>query len=309
MSTGGSRKIPVNDLLPIHGVAIDAGSGLEAQLAKARGSSAKPGDLLTFKRAVVSALGPYASTVLVDACLGPGLLDEYPVGCTRMMAYEADVYHVSDADRITILPEKLNISDFSGLDVPLLKFFMYYGPNDDVALNRRKQDIVQGIGEQCSQNGLRFLMEPLVYDRDIAQGTAEYARLKPDLVGHATKVFADPRFKVDVLKVEIPVDLAFVQGFGRPIFSRLQALTAFRSAAAAAGNVPLVYLSAGVPFDWFEASLKMAGDAGVDFSGFMCGRAIWSDAVDLFGQKGEDALKGWLEDVGVRRLKRLIAAL
>lgn len=290
-------------------MAVDAGSGLEAMLKKARGAFAQPDDLITFKRTVLTTLGAHASTVLVDATCGPALLQDYPPGCARMMAFEADVYHVSEEDRVTILPDDLTVSDYPDLGVRDLKFFMYYAPNDDADLNQRKQDIVAQVGAECADNNLRFLMEPLVYDRNVAAGTADYARLKPELVRRATETFADPRFKVDILKVEIPVDLTFVQDFGEPVFSRAQAQDAFRTAAAAAGDIPMVYLSAGVSFDWFEASLEMAKDAGVKFAGFMCGRAIWSDAVDLFGEHGDAALQEWLADVGVARLQRLIAAL
>ena len=58
-----------------------------------------------------------------------------------------------------------------------------------------------------------------------------------------------------------------------------------------------------------EETLTMAREAGVEFRGFMCGRAIWSDAVGVFGTEGEVALRGWLEDTGGDRLRRLIAAL
>ena len=182
-------------------------------------------------------------------------------------------------------------------------------PDDDVTLNARKHDLVADIGQRCRDAGIRYLMEPLVYHPTIAPGTAEYANLKPDLVRRATAVFADPKFQVDVLKVEIPVDLNFVEGFGQPLMSRADALGAFRDAAAAANGIDLVYLSAGVAFEWFEASLKMAREAGVDFAGFMCGRAIWSDGVALFGAQGEDALREWLADTGKSRLAKLIAAL
>ncbi|MEP5731071.1 MAG: tagatose 1,6-diphosphate aldolase [Sulfitobacter sp.] len=293
----------------IHGVAVDAGSGLAANIKEARGPRAQDDDLLVFKQAVLETLGPHASTVLVDANCGPDLITHYPEGCTRMLAFEADVYHISGADRITVLPDNFTVSDYPGMGVPLLKFFIYYAPDDDPALNARKQDLVADIGQQCRDAGIQFLMEPLVYHPKITPGTAEYAALKPELVRSATEVFADPRFQVDVLKVEIPVDLNFVEGFGEPLMSRSEALAAFRMAAAAAGDVDLVYLSAGVAFDWFEASLKMAGEAGVNFRGFMCGRAIWSDAVAIFGEQGEDALRAWLSDTGKKRLIRLIAAL
>lgn len=295
--------------VPIHGVAVDAGSGLEAAIRKARGANAHDNDLLMFKRAVLETLGPLASTVLVDANCGPDLLDSYPEGCRRMLAFEADVYHISDEDRITVLPDNITVADYPSMGVPQLKFFIYYAPDDDPGLNSRKQELVADIGQRCRDAGVQFLMEPLVYHPVVASGTVDYAALKPDLVRRATAVFADPRLQVDVLKVEVPVDLNFVEGFGTAAMSRDDALAAFRTAAAAAGEVDLVYLSAGVPFEWFEASLQMAREAGVNYRGFMCGRAIWSDGVGIFGKDGEDALRAWLHDTGRARLTRLIAAL
>jgi len=64
-----------------------------------------------------------------------------------------------------------------------------------------------------------------------------------------------------------------------------------------------------VSFEWFEASLQLASEAGVDFNGFMCGRALWSDAVEIFGNGGEVELRQWLNEIGVARLERLIKAL
>ena len=99
----------------IHGVAIDAGSGLEASIYTLRGPRAQADDLLNFKRAVLEELGAGASTVLVDAACGPDLLDSYPEGCARMVAFEADVYHISDADRITELPKNFTVADYPGI--------------------------------------------------------------------------------------------------------------------------------------------------------------------------------------------------
>lgn len=288
-----------------HGVAVDAGSGLEAAIREARGPDAQGGDLLAFKRAVLETLGPDASTVLVDATCARDLLGHYPEGCARMVAFEADVYHISDDDRITVLPEGLEVSDYPGLGVGLLKFFIYYAPDDDPDLNARKQDLVADVGARCRAAGVRFLMEPLVYHPDLAPGTEAYARAKPGLVESATEVFAAPRFGADVLKVEVPVDLDFVEGFGAPVMSRAEALRVFAEAAAPAEGTDLVYLSAGVTFGRFEASLRMAREAGVAFRGFMCGRAIWSDAVGVFGARGEGALRAWLEETGRDRLVKL----
>jgi len=293
----------------IHGIAVDAGSGLAAMIAQARGPRAEPDDLRRFKRAVLTTLGPQASTVLLDAEHGPALLADYPAGCAPMLAYEADVYRISNAERITVLPDHLTVADFPAMGVRQLKFFMYYAPDDDPALNARKEAIVEQLGATCHAQGVRFLMEPLVYHPTIAPGTADFAVIKPDLVCRSVAVFAQPRFQADILKIEVPVDLHHVAGFGTPQRTRAEALEAFRAAARAAGDVPVVYLSAGVPFEMFEASLEMAGEAGLPFAGFMCGRAIWSDVIGLFGAEGEAAMRDWLADTGMTRLRRLIAAL
>ncbi len=294
--------------LPIHGVAMDAGSGLAAALQQARGGSARDDDLLTFKRCVVRVLSQQASTVLVDAALGRDLLADYTPGCAPMLAYEADVYRISNDDRITVLPDNLTVADYPDLGVGDLKFFLYYAPRGDGALNQRKQDLVREIGAECARHKVGFLFEPLVYDETAVVGTPAYAKLKPALVREATAAFASPDLAIDVLKVEIPVDLDFVDGFGESVMSRTEADEAFAAAAAAAGGIPLVYLSAGVSFDRFRASLAMARTAGVDYAGFMCGRAIWSDGVAIFGSGGEAALTDWLEETGVARLNELIAA-
>ena len=292
-----------------HGVAVDAGSGLAASLRAARGERAAPDDLRLFKRAVLQVLGPQASTVLLDAGLGPALLPDYPPTCTPMLAFEADVYRIIEPDRITVLPDNLHVSDFHGLGVRHLKFFLYYAPDDDPALNARKCDLVARIGADCAAAGLHFLMEPLVYAPHMPPGSPAFARAKPSLVRRAVETFADPRFQVGTLKIEVPVDLAHVAGFGTPLITQQQALRAFRDVADHACGLPVVFLSAGVPFEWFEASLQMAVQSGAAFGGFMCGRSIWSEAVAVFGARGEQAMRDWLHDSGLTRLRRLIAAV
>ena len=291
---------------PIFGVAVDQGSGLEAALRDGRGADARPDDLLTFKRIVVETLSPEATTVLVDAALGRDLLGAYDPACIRMLAYEADVYHIADEDRITRLPEDLSIADYPGLGVPVLKFFLYYGPNDPAALNERKADLVARIGAECRAHGVTFLFEPIVYDRAIPDGTSgAFARAKPALVRAATETFAAPRFHVDILKVEIPVTLAQVG----TTMSEAEAMTAFRDAAGAAGDLPLLYLSAGVTFEQFREGLKLSRRAGVKARGFMCGRGIWSDAIGIFGAEGPGAMERWMQTAGRDRLAQLKDAI
>ena len=39
----------------------------------------------------------------------------------------------------------------------------------------------------------------------------------------------------------------------------------------------------------------------------MCGRAIWSEAIKVFGEQGEEGLNSWLNTTGQNRLNELIS--
>lgn len=287
---------------PIFGVAVDQGSGLEAAIREKRGVEARDSDIFDFKRIVVETLSTEATTLLVDSVYGRDLLPLYDPSCTRMLAYEADVYHITDEDRITKLPDTLKVSDYPGLGAEILKFFLYYGPNDPSDLNRRKMDLVASIGQECRDHGVTFLFEPIVYDRAIPDGaSAEYALAKPDLVRRATETFAAPRFHIDILKVEVPVSVAHIGG----AMSQAEAERAFARAADAAGDIPLLYLSAGVTFEQFRDALALSRKSGVNARGFMCGRAIWSDAIEIFGANGPQAMERWMQTTGRARLAEL----
>ena len=267
----------------VFGIAVDAGSGLKQALKDARKTFYQKNDLETFKKLIITSLGQYATTILIDSEFGPHLISRYPKQCSPMMAFEADVYHISDEDRITKLPDNIKVSDFSRLGYKVLKFFMYYAPNDNVEINEQKQKIIKRLG------------------------SLDYAYLKPLLVENATRTFSNPKFNINYLKVEVPVDLSFVEGFGDPIIKQKEAIKFFKDASTAASGIPLLYLSAGVSFEWFKASLNMAIKAEVDCSGFMCGRAIWSEAIKVFGEQGEEGLKSWLTTTGQNRLNELIS--
>jgi len=294
----------------VFGVAVDQGSGLEAAIKDARGAAAQPDDLLQFKRIVVETLSPDATTLLVDSNFGRELLPSYDADCIKMLAFEADVYKISDEDRITALPTGLEVSEFPALGADILKFFLYYGPNDTAELNQRKFDLVADIGQRCRDAGVTYLFEPIVYDRAIPDGaSAEFAAVKPELVRAATQAFADPKFGIDILKVEVPVNFNFVEGTGTPNMSRADAERAFVTAAEAAGDIPLLYLSAGVTFEQFRDALKFSRNAGVNPMGFMCGRAIWNDAIGIFGADGPAAMQRWMQTTGRDRLAKLKDAI
>ena len=124
--------------------------------------------------------------------------------------------------------------------------------------------------------------------------------------------FSKPRYGVDVLKVEVPVNMAFVAGSkankGESAYTREEAKQHFRHAAGCAKK-PFIYLSAGVSNDVFVETLELAGETGVNFSGVLCGRATWKDGIPVYAKKGVKALEDWLSDQGVKNIKNVNAGL
>ena len=64
-------------------------------------------------------------------------------------------------------------------------------------------------------------------------------------------------------------------------------------------------MSAGVSNDTFTETLELASETGVNFSGVLCGRATWKDAIPIYAKHGVKALEDWLNDQGVKNIKNV----
>jgi tagatose 1,6-diphosphate aldolase len=138
--------------------------------------------------------------------------------------------------------------------------------------------------------------------------SAEFARIKPEVVVRSIEEFCKPGYGVDVLKVGVPVNMNFVESASLPpslaIYSRSEARSHFQRASRAA-SLPFIYLSEGVDNDRFAQALTLAAEAGANFSGVLCGRAIWQDGVPVFVHHGASALDDWLQEHGVRNIQNV----
>ena len=95
---------------------------------------------------------------------------------------------------------------------------------------------------------------------------------------------------------------------GRRPTRRDEALKHFREAAAIATK-PFIYLSAGVSNAQFTESLKMATEAGTDYSGVLCGRATWKEGIPVYAKQGAKALEDWLQREGVKNINAVNEAI
>ena len=190
---------------------------------------------------------------------------------------------------------------------------IYYTPYVGTAVNEEKHAFIERIGDECRSNDIPFFLEFIGYDAEGGDEKGmEFASKKPDVVAGSMAEFSKDRYGVDVMKVEIPVNMKFVEGTasyqGTKVYTRDEALGLFRKTAEVAQK-PFIYLSAGVSNSEFTESLELAGDSGVEFAGVLCGRATWKDGIPIYAETGGEAFRSWLQTDGVTNIGNVNEAL
>ena len=95
----------------------------------------------------------------------------------------------------------------------LLNSLLYYDVDGDPQVNVQKQAYIERIGSECQAEDIPFFLEILTYDETISNNSSvEFAKVKVHKVNDAMKVFSAERFGIDVLKVEVPVNMVYVEG-------------------------------------------------------------------------------------------------
>ncbi len=298
----------------IAAVAMDQRGSLQKSIARGRGEGgiASSADLAQFKKAVVKVLARHASAVLLDPQYGLDALSEKTPDIGLLLAYEKTGYDATVKGRLPDLLPEWSVRRLIDAGADAIKILLYYDSFDEPHINEIKHAFIERIGAECAAYDVPFFLEPICYDDNLDEKSLEFARRKPEHVARYMQEFSKPQYGVDILKVEAPVNMKYVEGTrafsGTVAYTRRQALELFRDAAAAAKK-PFIYLSAGVTDEIFRETLELAAEAGTGFSGVLCGRATWQDGIPIYAAKGYQALLDWLEDKGVQNINALNEAL
>lgn len=294
----------------IRAAAMDQRGSLKRAIGKAKGSDASNEELSEFKAIVTEVLTPYATAILMDPEYGIEAIKRRAPGTGVLLAYEKTGYDANVKGRLPDLLPEWSVKRLKDLGANAIKILLYYDPDDTEKINRVKHAFIERVGAECRAHDIPFFLEPLAYSDEVGEETGfEFAKVKPDKVTKYMAEFSRPEYGVDVLKVEVPVNMKYVEGTrantdGQVAYTRDQAKELFRSAAAAS-RVPFIYLSAGVSDEVFRETLELAAEAATPFAGVLCGRATWQDGIPEFGAKGPAALRGWLEGRGVQNIEAL----
>jgi tagatose 1,6-diphosphate aldolase len=93
-----------------------------------------------------------------------------------------------------------------------VKILLYYTPDDPKHVNEIKHAWVERIGDECRANDIPYFLEFVGYEEGADEKGLDYAKKKPHIVTESMREFSKDRYGVDVLKVEVPVNMKFVEG-------------------------------------------------------------------------------------------------
>jgi tagatose 1,6-diphosphate aldolase len=293
----------------IAAAAMDQRGSLQKAISKAKGTEAGATEMVEFKSLVTHILTQHASAILMDPEYGLDAIKERAPGTGVLLAYEKTGYDADKPGRLPDLLPEWSVRRLVLAGANAIKILLYYNPEDKAEINTIKHAFIERVGAECAANDVPFFLEPLCYSDEIGDEKGlEFAKAKPRMVKAYMAEFSKPQYGVDVLKVEVPVNVKYVEGSpafdGTAAYTMEEARTHFKEAAQAS-RLPFIYLSAGVTDEIFRTTLELAGESDTGFAGVLCGRATWQDGIKEYGTGGASALETWLLDRGVKNIEAL----
>jgi tagatose 1,6-diphosphate aldolase len=298
----------------IAAAAMDQRGSLKKALAKEKGSDVSEKEIEEFKSIVTEVLTQHASAILLDPEWGLPASKKRKNNAGLLLAYEKTGYDNTRPGRIPDLLNEWSARRLKEAGADCVKVLIYYTPFDDKKINDEKHAWVERIGDECRGNDIPFFLEFVGYDEKGGdEKSVEYAKKKPQIVTQSMAEFTKDRYGVDVMKVEVPIDMKFVEGAkafaGKgAAYTREAAKKLFLESAKVATK-PFIYLSAGVSNAEFTESLELAAESGVKFAGVLCGRATWKDGIPIYAKQGAAAFQKWLRTEGVANIENVNARL
>src|SRR5713226_8570600 len=200
----------------IAAAAMDQRGSLQKAIASAKGVDQKsitPEMMSEFKTAVVKVLTPHASAILLDPEFGMDAAKARASNAGLLLAYEESGYDNTKIGRLPDLLPHVSAKRIADWGANAVKILLYYSPFDDPQVNDIKHSFIERIGAECETQQVPFFLEFVGYDpKGGDEKGFEFAKLKPQVVIKSMEEFSKPQYRVDVLKVEVPINANFVEG-------------------------------------------------------------------------------------------------
>lgn len=248
-------------------------------------------EAVTIKEEIVGSLTQHATAVLLDPIYGLGPAMKMTGKSGLLMALEKSGYTGDATYRRPEFLDSWTPEKIRRMGASAVKILVYYHP-DAGTLADELDELIRIKTAECHAVDLPVFLEPMSYsiDTEVGKEGSQFAEMRPQVIIETARRLSQTG--VDVLKMEFPVDYNYSSDEAS---WRRQCV-----ALSEASQVPWVLLSAGVDFETFEQQTQIACESGA--SGFLAGRAIWKEAVNMPSQQRAAFLAGEATD----RIKRLL---
>lgn len=222
-------------------------------------------ELIDFKARVIKALSPQFSGLLIDPEFGLPAYKKEGSSKPFLLCLERTGFQEQEGERISQTQYK--VSKLKKLGASGIKLLLYFNPQADTGELQLK--LGKKLLDEAHKHNLPFFLEIVTYQSP--HKTIE----QPELVVSSLEMFLENQIIADVFKLEYPGN----QESCREITQLLS-------------GAPWILLTRGANFDKFKEDLGVAVEAGA--SGFLAGRALWQEGVNLKGEKQENFMKNIL---------------
>ena len=262
-------------------VAVDQREALRGMFAPHQTSPVSDAQLTQFKVDVARELSPYASALLVDQEFGIDAIVEQKAltsNCGLIAAADLLLGPAGAAATDTAVDSAIDPLRMREIGAVGLKFLVLWRSDEDP---EHRAKLVAEFNQLCHLSGLPSIIEIIVKP---PTDTSRTFNREEELISAAIEA---AQWKPDLYKAEVPF-----QGEGN-----LLAITHNAERISAVIGGPWVVLSNGVKQENFANAVKACAQGGA--SGFLAGRAVWSDIV------GATDIPRTLREVSIPRLEAL----
>jgi len=264
-------------------LALDQRESLRGMFSGApTGQTGDDDDLRAFKLAATRLLTPSASGVLLDRlyALDSSSLEAIDPDCGLVVAVDELIQEPGQPVTSTRLDNGATVDFLRQVKADALKFLVMWRSENE---KPERSELLGSVIELANNAGVASLIEAVVLPKEGLHWRD--AKEKNDAILRAAQEMAS--YPMDLYKAQVPGyspgDVTGVADAARELDSMM--------------DVPWVVLSNGVAIEDFPDAVREACEGGA--SGFLAGRAIWSDVV------GAQGLNDTLITIAQPRLERL----
>ena len=233
-------------------------------------------DVVDFKKHISLSLSKHSTAVLMDPVYSVPNLITSSKSKGLIVTLEDHDFIEKGKGRYSKNIKNWSVEKIKRMGGDAVKVLAWYRPDADEKSIEHQKKYIATIGRECQKYDIPFLLELLVYpfknEIGYSKDYKEQLYKNHNHVIDSVKEFSKAKYKVDIFKLESPVDSNQLQN------SKFNKATedAFKQLSRATRNIPWVMLSSGMSKKSFYNCLKLAYKNGA--SGYLAGRTIWLDA-------------------------------